>query len=47
MAKLYTPKKNETATMKPKPETIQFLLNYSKALNYIDCKTVKAEIILN
>jgi len=35
MAKLYTSKKLETPVMLPKKETVDFLLNYSKALKII------------
>jgi hypothetical protein len=49
MAKLYL---NQTPTEKvenfrPKRETIQFLLNYSKALNVISGKHMKYETLLN
>lgn len=47
MAKLYseTPKKIEN--LNPKEETINFLLNYSKALSVISCNKMKFEAFLN
>ncbi|MEY8849302.1 hypothetical protein AB9K26_10810 [Psychroserpens sp. XS_ASV72] len=47
MAKLYSecPKKNET--LNPKKETIDFLLNYSKALSVIKCNNLKFEALQN
>jgi len=46
MAKLYsTPKKIEN--LNPKEETINFLLNYSKALSVINCNKMKFEALLN
>lgn len=47
MAKLYSecPKKKET--LSPKKETIDFLLNYSKALNVIQCNNLKFETLQN
>ena len=47
MAKLYTPKKLVTYAMKPKKETISFLLNYSKALSVLKVNTKSFEIIAN
>ena len=35
MAKLYSPKKTATPDMQPKKETVDFLLNYSKALKVV------------
>ena len=48
MAKLYseTPKKIEK-NLNPKEETINFLLNYSKALSVINCNRMKFEALLN
>jgi len=46
MAKLYLPKKIETK-MLPKKETINFLLNYSRALQIIKTKNHTFEYILN
>jgi hypothetical protein len=47
MAKLYseTPKKIEN--LSPKEETVNFLLNYSKALSVINCNKMKFEALLN
>ncbi len=48
MAKLYskqTPKNN--INLGPKEETVNFLLNYSKALNIIKSKSLKCELLLN
>ena len=47
MAKLYsecTPKKSN---LNPKEETVNFLLNYSKALSVINCNKMKFEALLN
>ena len=47
MAKLYSkcPQKNDN--LNPKEETVNFLLNYSKALSVIDCNKMKFEALLN
>jgi len=47
MAKLYTKKKQHLETLKPKEETVNFLLNYSKALSVINCNELKFETLLN
>ena len=47
MAKIYSPKKLVINTMKPKKETISFLLNYSKALSVIKVNNTSFEIIAN
>ncbi|WP_304200225.1 hypothetical protein [Flavobacterium alvei] len=47
MAKIYSKKELVTPTMKPKKETISFLLNYSKALNVIKVNDKSFEIIAN
>ena len=47
MAKIYFKKTLAIPTMKPKKETISFLLNYSKALSVIKGKTMSFEIIAN
>lgn len=50
MAKLYLnkpSKKEELETLLPRKETIDFLLNYSKALSVIDYKKMKFEALLN
>ncbi len=47
MAKIYF-KKNVTSTkMKPKKETISFLLNYSKALTFVKAGNMVIETIAN
>lgn len=48
MAKLYSEHfiKNEN-DLKPKEETVKFLLNYSKALSVIHCNKLKFEALLN
>jgi hypothetical protein len=47
MAKLYSecPQKNDN--LNPKEETVNFLLNYSKALSVIHCNKWKFEALLN
>lgn len=47
MAKIYSKKTVVSNTMKPKKETISFLLNYSKALSVIKGNTMSFEIIAN
>jgi hypothetical protein len=47
MAKLYTQKVVATFKMKPKKETVNFLLNYSKALNIVKIGNQNIEIIAN
>ena len=47
MAKLYSKKKLVSQKMKPKKETISFLLNYSKALSTYKVGNVSIEIIAN
>lgn len=47
MAKIYSKKTLVTNSMKPKKETISFLLNYSKALSIIKGNTMRFEIIAN
>jgi len=48
MAKLYTNKSVENINdLKPKEETVKFLLNYSKALSVINCNEMKFEALLN
>ncbi len=48
MAKLYTNNyiKNFNK-LEPKEETVNFLLNYSKALSVINCNKMKFEALLN
>lgn len=47
MAKLYSKKALATTKMLPKKETVQFLLNYSKALNIVKIGNKNFEIIAN
>lgn len=47
MAKLYTKKKNATPEMLPKKETVNFILNYSKALRIDKVGEGTFETILN
>jgi len=48
MAKLYSKKSFEkTNDLKPKEETVNFLLSYSKALSVIDYNKMKFEVLLN
>ena len=47
MDKLYTEKKLVDHTMKPKKETVSFLLNYSKALTVLQAGKMKIETIAN
>ena len=47
MAKLYSEKSIKTKDLKPREETVNFLLNYSKALSVINCNEMKFEALLN
>lgn len=47
MAKLYSKKALATTKMLPKKETVQFLLNYSKALNIVKIGNQNLQIIAN
>ncbi|WP_345276188.1 hypothetical protein [Litoribaculum gwangyangense] len=49
MAKLYSEKNSlkNLNDFEPKEETINFLLNYSKALSVINCNKLKFEALLN
>jgi hypothetical protein len=47
MAKLYTKQAVATFKMAPKKETLNFLLNYSKALNIVKIGNQNIEIIAN
>jgi hypothetical protein len=47
MAKLYTKNALASKKMLPKSETINFILNYSKALNIVKIGNKKYEIIAN
>lgn len=47
MAKIYSKKSVDKSKMKPKKETISFLLNYSKALSFLKINGLKIENIAN
>jgi hypothetical protein len=48
MAKLYSENAIKNLNeLNPKEETLQFLLNYSKALSVINCNKMKFEALLN
>ena len=47
MAKLYSKKKLASTKMLPKKETIQFILNYSKALRIVKIGSMNFETIDN
>ena len=47
MAKIYFKKTLVSTKMKPKKETISFLLNYSKALSILKLNNLSFEIIAN
>lgn len=49
MAKIYSNQspKRKVENMKPKKETVLFLLNYSKALSVTEYKSMKFEALLN
>ena len=48
MAKLYSENSIENLNdLKPREETVNFLLNYSKALSVINCNKMKFEALLN
>jgi hypothetical protein len=47
MAKLYSKTQKNIENLNPKEETINFLLNYSKALSVINCNKMKFEALLN
>ncbi len=48
MAKLYSENSIKNLNdLKPKEETVNFLLNYSKALSVINCNKMKFEALLN
>ena len=47
MAKIYSKKPVANSNMKPRKETISFLLNYSKALTYLKVDGKKIENIAN
>jgi len=47
MAKLYTECSQIEDNLNPKEETVNFLLNYSKALRVIKCNNLKFEALQN
>jgi len=47
MEKIYSKKKDQCKLVEAKPETIQFLLNYSKSLKITEAKGIKFESNLN
>ncbi len=47
MAKIYSKKTLVANSMKPKKETVSFLLSYSKALSFIKVGKMKIENIAN
>lgn len=47
MAKIYSKSSPEKKKMLPKKQTIDFLLNYSKALSVINYNRMKFETLLN
>ncbi len=47
MTNFYFSSYSEEQQFQPKKKTIDFLLNYSKALSVIDYKAMKFEILLN
>jgi len=47
MAKLYAATSKDSSLQNPKKETINLLLNYSKALSVIKCNEMKFTRLLN
>ena len=47
MDKIYSRKSLVAPSMKPKKETISFLLNYSKAMSFIKVGKMNIEVIAN
>lgn len=47
MEKIYVKNKNKCKLVKTKPETIQFLLNYSKSLKITEANGIKFETNMN
>ncbi|MFP4846848.1 hypothetical protein [Winogradskyella sp. PE311] len=47
MEKIYSNASPKNDNLKPKDETISFLLNYSKALSVINYNKLKFEALLN
>lgn len=47
MEKIYLKKQDQCKLVEAKPETVQFLLNYSKSLAITEAKGIKFESNLN
>ncbi|MGB0455813.1 MAG: hypothetical protein ACPGJN_02610 [Flavobacteriaceae bacterium] len=47
MAKLYTQEPSNSEQLKPREETVNFLLNYSKALKILPIGTKNFETFIN
>lgn len=48
MAKIYSENSiKKIENLEPREETVNFLLNYSKALSVISCNNMKFEALLN
>ena len=48
MAKIYSENSiNKLNELEPREETVNFLLNYSKALSVINCNQMKFEVLSN
>jgi hypothetical protein len=47
MAKIYSRASLLTPSMKPKKETISFLLNYSKAMRFLKVGKMNIEVLAN
>jgi len=47
MAKLYIENSKNFGTLQPTEETVNFLLNYSRALSVIEYNKLKFEALLN
>lgn len=47
MEEIYSKKEDQCKLIKAKPETIQFLLNYSKSLKITEAKGIKFESNMN
>ena len=47
MPKIYSEDSVQMNNLKPKKETLDFLLNYSKALKVLKIKNINVEIIQN
>ena len=47
MAKLYIEDSKHLEKLQPKKETVDFILNYSRAVSVIKCNNLKFEALLN